>query len=362
MTATGCSCPRLKVFLFDGAQLFGIFVCSECQVMSSLEALESSQDPEHIRPKLCHHSLAASILIGDWRQLWTVNLSPSDHIFRVSCNEDVKFETFKAQSSTTSLLAGVNENQCISILYCATSRQEQPFCTTCVRRKCFHYKKLLDFYKSQRSEDQGNEAEQEEDPLEDVPRHDAEEIDCGYEDHYMKPMAKHLKGYYYGYNFAEIHYPFSDSSERQQVWLDKIKGSDFIPKSLVPIYDVSNKCKHEVAFNPEDDCLVRESQKLCLFYDWGERVYESAVFARPSIGPCCCLQRFDGDPLQIWNLGRGRFVDYSLLLGYLHKWRASGITMYALFRSIVDCAESCGITCSLTCADIHRSICGFCAT
>ena len=59
------------------------------------------------------------------------------------------------------------------------------------------------------------------------------------------------------------------------------------------------------------------------------------------------------------NLGKGRFVDYGLLHSYLHKWRAGGLTMYALYRSIVDGAESCGVTCSLTYSDIHRSVTGF---
>ena len=59
------------------------------------------------------------------------------------------------------------------------------------------------------------------------------------------------------------------------------------------------------------------------------------------------------------NLGLGRFCCYTLLLSYLHKWRTSGIAMYAMYRSIVDLAESSGITCDLTYKDIHRSVCGF---
>ena len=35
------------------------------------------------------------------------------------------------------------------------------------------------------------------------------------------------------------------------------------------------------------------------------------------------------------------------------------MSMYALYRSIVDGAESCGISCSLTYSDIHRSVSGF---
>ena len=35
------------------------------------------------------------------------------------------------------------------------------------------------------------------------------------------------------------------------------------------------------------------------------------------------------------------------------------MSMHALYRSIVDGAESCGISCSLTYSDVHRGICGF---
>ena len=33
--------------------------------------------------------------------------------------------------------------------------------------------------------------------------------------------------------------------------------------------------------------------------------------------------------------------------------------MYALYRSIVDVAQSCRVSCSLTYSDIHGSVCGF---
>ena len=350
---------RLKVFKFNGMQLYGVFVCNECESMSALEGLESSQDPEDIRPKLCLHSLVASMLTGDWRRIWNVSLSPSDQMFNVCCNQEDNFATFIPQSSETALLAGVMDKKSISILYCTTSRQEHPFCTNCVRRKCHHYRKLVAFYATQGGEELGNEAQFEEEFGEYEPRHDVSEEDFGFEDHYMKAVPNHIRGHLYGYNFTEIRYPFSDSSEQQQIWLDKMKGSTNIPKCLVPVFDAENKCMHKVPFKCSNDSLVKESQNLCLFNDLGERFVQTEVFARPSDGPCSCLQRYDGHPLQIWNLGRGRFVDYTLLLGYLHKWRASGISMHALYRSIVDCAESCGVSCSLTYSDIHRSVCGF---
>ena len=132
-----------------------------------------------------------------------------------------------------------------------------------------------------------------------------------------------------------------------------------IPDKIVPLYDPNLKCKHNNGFKQAEECLVRISKDVCLINDVGERILPTEVFARPSDGPCQCLQRFDGHRYLLWNLGGGRVVDYSVLLGYLHKWRGSGISMYALFKSILDCAQSCGVSCSLKYYEVHKSICGF---
>ena len=159
--------------------------------------------------------------------------------------------------------------------------------------------------------------------------------------------------------FCTYYLPFSDSPKQQLVWLESMNGVVNIPDRLVPMVDSTHRCKHNSQFNADDAALVRESLNVCLFNDLGQRIFPAEVFARPSVGPCSCLLRFDGHDLMIWNLGKGRFVDYGMLHSYLQKWQASGLTMYALHRSIVDGAESCGVTCSLTYSDIHRSVTGF---
>ena len=148
----------------------------------------------------------------------------------------------------------------------------------------------------------------------------------------------------YGYNFKSIIYPFSDSPAQHQVWMERMNGIVNIPSKLIPTFDANETCKHNHTFNISDDTLVRESANLCLFNDYGERTFSTEVFARPTVGACRCLQRVDGNDFLIWNLGKGRFVDYSLLLSYLHKWRSSGISMYALHQSIWDVVQSCGVT------------------
>ena len=348
---------KLKVFqLPTHFEVFGIFLCPQCKSMSTLGGIGTFQSPEDIKPKLCFHSLVAS-MVTDWRSTWSVSLSPRDEVFDVCLNQEQTCTTFITQSAGSPLLAGViDEGNKVSILYCATARQEVPYCTSCVRRKCHHLKRLLASYSQPEAQVQGDEEMLEEDY---DPKHDVEENNYGFEDHYLIPLPKHVHGFLYGFNFEPIYFPFSESSNQQEVWLDRKNGLVNIPDRLVPEYDAEYKCKHNLTFIKSDESLVRESQTVCLFNDLGERIMKTEVFARPSEGPCKCLHRVDGNPYLIWNLGHGRFIDYTLLLGYLHKWRVSGISMHALYKSIVDCAESCGVACSLTYADVHRGVCGF---
>lgn len=50
-----CGCTLympLKIFKFDGFNLFGVYVCPECESMSTIIQLESSQEPEDIANNL----------------------------------------------------------------------------------------------------------------------------------------------------------------------------------------------------------------------------------------------------------------------------------------------------------------------
>ena len=96
-----------------------------------------------------------------------------------------------------------------------------------------------------------------------------------------------------------------------------------------------------------------------LYSELIEKVFEIPIYARRSIGPCKCLQRLDGTKFLIWNLGKGRFIDFTLLHTYVQKWVNSGLKIFALWKSIFNTALSCGISCTLQYDDLHRSICGF---
>ena len=122
----------------------------------------------------------------------------------------MKFGTFMPQSSDTSLLAAVKDEKNISLLYCSTTRQEVPFCTSCVVRKCKHYRQLLHF----NSQAQENVEETEDD---DFDYHDKEEEEFGPEDHYKQELSQHNHGLDYRYNDLKIKYPFKDDEDIQSV-------------------------------------------------------------------------------------------------------------------------------------------------
>ena len=43
----------------------------------------------------------------------------------------------------------------------------------------------------------------------------------------------------------------------------------------------------------------------------------------------------------------------------MQKWIHSGLKIFALWKSIVNCVEASGMSCTLQYRDLHRAICGF---
>ena len=139
-----------------------------------------------------------------------------------------------------------------------------------------------------------------------------------------------------------------------------MQGRQILPDVLIPEYNEEMKCSvHDRAFLASTDKLHKESQNIIVYTEMCEKMYDIPVYARQSVGPCKCLQRFDGTKLLLWYLGKGRFIEFTLLYAYMHKWIHSGITIYALWKSIVNTALSCGISSTLTYSDLHRAITGF---
>jgi hypothetical protein len=58
-------------------------------------------------------------------------------------------------------------------------------------------------------------------------------------------------------------------------------------------------------------------------------------------------------------LGKGRFVNYILLVNYLHNFVNGGLSLYAQYKSIQDNNGTNGTTSQLTYNDLHRAVVGF---
>ena len=90
----------LKVFRSNNG-LFGVYCCPQCETMSGTETLLVDQDPVQILSRLCVHSKVCSTLIGDWRDIWDIDLSPGDRLVRIVCNEEKTCHTFQKKSHDT---------------------------------------------------------------------------------------------------------------------------------------------------------------------------------------------------------------------------------------------------------------------
>ena len=289
---------KLKVFKTNDNDFLGIFCCPECPCMAGFLELGTEQDARSIIGCLCIHSRVASMKIGDWRKEWTVSLSPSNLELHVDHNEASNCVILIPKSSNFTFLAAVLAMNKVFILYCSTKRQDHPFCSHCVNRKCYHYALFVNF---ESSLDPAVEEEQHEEEYQ--PVHDAEEDDLTFNSHYMKKPPLYIRGQMYGYNFEDIIYPFSESAEQQEKWMERVGGLVNIPSRLEPLVEVGSKCKHNSLYDNRSEALVTESRTVCVFNDLGERIFKSEVLARPTLGPCNCLKRFDGNKLLIWHLG-----------------------------------------------------------
>ena len=130
----------LKVFRNNNS-LFGVYCCPQCEKMKGTEMLKIDQNPLEILARLCVHSKVCSTILGDWRDIWEITVSPQDQVVKIICNEDVATHTFQVRSPDNpdnTLLAAIRVKGDIALLYTVTSRQDTPICSICVTRKCPH--------------------------------------------------------------------------------------------------------------------------------------------------------------------------------------------------------------------------------
>ena len=119
----------------------------------------------------------------------------------------------------------------------------------------------------------------------------------------------------YGYNFKEIPFPIKDDKTFQSKYLQRLQGNHNFPDKLIPEYVPESKCKkHGNEYDPSEDNLHEESNTIIIYSEVGEQMFNIALYSRPTAGDCSCTAKFDGTDLLIWNLGRGRFIDFATIL------------------------------------------------
>ena len=133
----------LKVFRHSNT-LFGVYCCPQCESMADLSV---DQDPAQIATRVCVHSKVCSTLLGDWRTIWDINVSPLTKVVKIVCNENITMHTFQVSTKESTLLAAIREQSKVALLYTVTYRQDSPLCSVCTTRKCKHahiYSKQMD--------------------------------------------------------------------------------------------------------------------------------------------------------------------------------------------------------------------------
>ena len=73
-------------------------------------------------------------------------------------------------------------------------------------------------------------------------------------------------------------------------------------------------CDCGFGFDSSDEKLVKTSKNLKIYTQTDDVIKQTITFA----GSCKHLQQVDGHSVLLWNLGRGRMVDYVFLHSTIH--------------------------------------------
>ena len=387
---------NLKLMLFSkDCGTFPVWCCPECPSMRGFTSMGVQHNEEDLLQYLCIHSRAASFLLPNWESIWNVGLNPGAKSMDVLCNSDIEVVNCKEKDKDNLFLAAVLSEGKVHVLFTVTKRQKAPFCATfpapfCSTQKCKHHRKYEEItnksgYKSvfspnfginrisEESERQEEEEEEhvssagEKSPVSNDGEFDEENSDIESEainpesqDHYLHKLSPKEFAKMCGYNFSKIPYPFKRSRSMQAVWLKRQRNEYVFPPSFIPEYSDDNECKeHGNKYDSNDDNLIRESGSIIIFNETSDQIYDTIVFSRKTVGRCKCRQQYDGHQELLWHLGKGKFVNYCVLLNYLHNFVNGGLSLNAQYASILDNNESNGTTSQLTYNDLHRAVVGF---
>ena len=360
------------------------YCCNECDVMKGVDKLKLEMEPEIVKTFLCFHSKAASFLIPSWQEIWNVEIPNAVSAFQPNFNQELNYFEYQKRETGKTLLSGVWVDNSQHLIVTVTKRQSVPICSTCDSVTCPHYKAFESRQKVKNRPVPNFVSRMDPPPslngslLNDIEPPVSMTIDgdlidpvdediidpvIGEEDlesrHYLDLPALPVYHKMYGYNFSKILYPISRCASQQETWVKRMRNIMDLPEKFVPIWAETKVCQHGYVFDENDQNLILESKTILIYDSIGEQVFNVKNYVRKSLHSCQCTQRFDGHSQLLWNLGRGRFINYTLLNSYIHIWKNDGLPIYALHKSIIEMCLSSGITSTLSYNDLHRSICGF---
>ena len=107
-----------------------MFQCTVCPEMSTIPSMCIDQDREQLEAMQCLHSKAALHFGREWRFHWNEipEIQASDESLKIMCNIDKHHETFLDDRL---LLAAVQEEGQVCLLYTVSERQKVPLCEVC---------------------------------------------------------------------------------------------------------------------------------------------------------------------------------------------------------------------------------------
>ena len=391
---------ELKIFRENG-DLYPVFCCPECPSMRNVKSINIDCERQQFLPLLCFHSKAVSFLVNDWDLIWDIVVVDDDETYEVLCNQDILALTLhkKEHKNEGFFLAATLVSNKVYVLYTATKRQNVPTCSghSCHLSNCAHMRKFKDTVQSedydsvfdplfQNNQDQAREnvepvedeglidhnesvddsesnSNQHPDNVGEGEQRNGRNIDDSFAAsnmHYLNELTEQEYTKMCGYNFTPITYPFKNCRRQQELWKKHLRQEYDFPERFVPPYSRTKRCKlHGNLYDEDDRNLVREAQNVLIFNEIGEDVLEIEVMCRKTIGACKCMQHVDGHDFCLWHLGRGKFVNYCVLITYLHLWVNHGTPKHSLFKTIKDNSKTNGMTSTISYLDLHRAIVGF---
>ena len=346
---------KLHVFRNENQELIPVYGCDTCKKMSTISSWSLNQTSRSLNAKKCLHSKMADIVVrklGDWRQLWDIDftdLEDNDHSFEPRCNEDMQKVTIR---DDTLFMACIFDKKMkkISILSTPTNQSKKPVCSNCSVKgcRCFRlYKKLV---------------------AEEVQGSDSDDSDVEPDFYWNRVKRKSdlpdnyetfFRHQEFGHNCTNILYPIKRDADLQR----KFQNPHLIqfPQSFTPAFKIDKICEHNNTFDPSDDHLVRLGSEVKIYSENSERILGIPYYGRKSTGNCRCVQQADTHEYLLWNVGAGKFIEYSYLLNILHRWH-TGLSITSQLNNRVKRFSNVSIVpSSLLINDLNKAFNGFCA-